>query len=144
MNNEVITQLANQNIFLSSFSNSQYCLAAPMDEASKTGNRAITLSLLIPILQSESTPPSSFTSVQKGKSKIHFFLCKEWVQQGILFFFSSGLVLIQSSIRPNFGEVQSVTCAALAACWVESTPGASKLVLWPRPSAVSQIHRTTE
>lgn len=71
-------------------------------------------------------------------------MCKEWVQQGILVFSPFGSVLIQSSIRPNFGDAQSVIYAALALCWVESTPGVSKLVLWPRPSAISQIRRTTE
>lgn len=66
------------------------------------------------------------------------------MQQGILVSSPSGVLLIQSSIRPNFGEVQSVTYAALAPCWVESTAGVSKLALWPRPSAISQIHRTIE
>lgn len=113
-------------------------------EESKTRNHAITLSLLIPISQSESTPPSSFTSVQKGKSKIDLLLCTEWAQQGVLLFSPSGSDLIQSSIRPNFGETQSVIYAALPPCWVEGTLGVSKLVLWPRPSAISQIHRTTE
>lgn len=43
--------------------------------------------------------------------------------------FPSGPLLIQGSVRLNFGELQSAIYTALAPYWVESAPAITKAVL---------------